>query len=373
MPTRNQLLELVATAANFPTAERRGQPPGRGFRATLRVMDLSTVSDNEAVFHDGAQIIRHDGLHSESAYELHGHQFVTLPARGELLATIATVNDVHFGEQRCGYIEGSDGGPVLSSLPGMDPYPEVMNAGVVAEIGALAPDAVVVKGDLTADGTEEQYRRFCEVYSGFEDRLHHVRGNHDSYGGASFAATPTQKVVLDGVVIALLDTSRAHQVNGSLDSNQLEWLEEVAESADRPVLVFGHHHVWNGESDPRSDSFFGIRPTDSERLLEVFGRHRRLSGYFAGHTHRNRVQWLEVGGGSPRLVPVVEVACVKDFPGTWAEYRVFEGGITQIHRRISTPAALRWSENCRQMYDGGYAWYAFGSLEDRCFEVCATG
>ena len=41
---------------------------------------------------------------------------------------------------------------------------------------------------------------------------------------------------------------------------------------------------------------------------------------------------------------------MKDFPGSWADYRVFEGGILQVHRRISTPEALAWSERCRELY-----------------------
>ena len=63
------------------------------------------------------------------------------------------------------------------------------------------------------------------------------------------------------------------------------------------------------------------------------------------------------------------MACVKDFPGTWAEYRVFEGGILQVHRRIPTPEALAWSERCRAMLGGFYPQYAFGLLADRCFPV----
>jgi hypothetical protein len=62
---------------------------------------------------------------------------------------------------------------------------------------------------------------------------------------------------------------------------------------------------------------------------------------------------------------------VKDYPGTWAEYRVFEGGVLQIHRRISTPEALAWSEQTREMYAGTYAGYALGSLADRCFVLPA--
>jgi hypothetical protein len=62
---------------------------------------------------------------------------------------------------------------------------------------------------------------------------------------------------------------------------------------------------------------------------------------------------------------------VKDYPGTWAEYRVFDGGVLQVHRRISTPEALAWTEQTRQMFAGVYAEYAFGALDERCFAMPA--
>ena len=71
--------------------------------------------------------------------------------------------------------------------------------------------------------------------------------------------------------------------------------------------------------------------------------------------------------GAPRNVPFVEVACGKDYPGAWAEYRVFEGGYTQVVRRISTPDALAWSERCRHMIQGIYRDLVLGKIDDRCF------
>ena len=62
---------------------------------------------------------------------------------------------------------------------------------------------------------------------------------------------------------------------------------------------------------------------------------------------------------------------MKDYPGTWAEYRVFEGGVLQIHRRISTPEALAWTEQTRHMYADTYAGYALGALSERCFAMPA--
>jgi Icc protein len=329
-------------------------------------VELSTVADDEAVWHDGARVVRVSDLQPGTIVEAHGHRFRTLPRLGERLATFATVNDVHFGETECGLIEGADVGPVLSVGPDEPPYPETMNAGAVAEIGEIPADCVIAKGDLTANGAPEEYARFLEVYRGaFGDRLLHIRGNHDAYHGEHFSPDAPLECALSGVRLAVLDTTRPGHAGGQVADADLEWLDALAAESDRPVLVFGHHHPWDPDSPDRSDSYFGIRPDDSERLVELIARRRTIRGYFAGHTHRNRVRRFRATDD----VPYVEVACVKDYPGAWAEYRVFERGVLQIHRRISTPAALAWSERTRAMYNGAYAQYAFGELEDRCFAV----
>src|SRR5262249_46043619 len=100
---------------------------------------------------------------------------------GRLLSTVATVNDVHFGETECGKLGTPEElGPIFHAEPGDRPYPLVMNHSAIDEIEALAPDAVVVKGDLTDLGTEPEYEQFVEAYSRLGARMHHVRGNHDA-------------------------------------------------------------------------------------------------------------------------------------------------------------------------------------------------
>ena len=333
---------------------------------TPPVAELTTVADDEAVIHDGPEVRTYGDLAPDADHEIDGFSFRTLPQLGERLATVATVNDVHFGEEACGIVAGMDIGPVFRSEPGADPYPEVMNRGAVEEMVALGPDVVVVKGDLTCNGTLEEYAAFRSAYEpAFGDRLVHVRGNHDGYHGQSYAAFPTQRVDLPGVTVAVLDTTVPFQTPGGVTDEQLEWLDDLAGTADRPVLLFGHHHVWSPDSNHRPEGYFGILPDASERLVDVVARHPGILGYFAGHTHRNRVRRIRATSDRPW----VEVACVKDYPGTWAEYRVFEGGVLQVHRRISTPEALAWTEQTRHMYEGTYAPYAFGSLDDRCFAM----
>ncbi len=331
--------------------------------------ELTTVAPDHAVVHRGTEVRRHPDLRPATAYERDGFAFRTLPAPGELLATFAAVNDVHFGEVECGIIDGSDIGPTFRAAPGDPPYPEVMNRGAVAEIRALDPDVVLVKGDLTSNGTVEEYEAFRAVYEpAFGDRLTVVRGNHESYHHARMASEPHQEVVLPGAVLALLDTSVDGEPSGTVTAEQLEWIDELGARADRPVLLFGHHHLGDRASSEKADRTFGIDVDASEALLAVVARRPRIRGYFAGHTHRNRVRRFATTGD----VPWVEVACVKDYPGTWAEYRVHDGGIVQIHHRISTPEALAWTEQTRHMYAGLYHDYAFGTLEDRCFAIPAA-
>jgi hypothetical protein len=332
------------------------------------VLELTTVADDEAVAFTGGRARQFDDLEPDTYYEFADIGFRTLPRPGGLLCRFGTVNDIHYGETVCGLMEGVDLGPVFRSADGEDPYPEMMNRGAVAEMAAIEPAAVLVKGDLTAGGTMEEYRRFLDAYEPvFGDRLHVIRGNHDVCGGEVFAAEAPFVVELPGVLAAMIDTTVENRENGRVTTETLLWLDELAARGDddRPILVFGHHQPWSPANPHRNADYFGINPDDSIALIELVARRPRISSYLAGHTHRNRVRRFAATGD----VPWVEVACVKDFPGTWAEYRVFDGGILQIHRRIATDEALAWSERTRGMFGGLYGDYAFGTIDDRCFPI----
>jgi predicted phosphodiesterase len=329
------------------------------------VVELTTVTDDSAVVHHGTDVRVYDGLRPDTNYEIEGIGFRTLPRPGELLATFATVNDVHFGEVDCGVLGGLDS-PPLRVADGEEPYPVVMNRAAVREIAAIEPAVVIAKGDLTSDGQPEQYKAFLDMYGVFGSRLHHIRGNHDAYTSADTVPGDPLEIELPGVRVALIDTTDPGRAGGTVHAEQLEWLDELAARSDRPVLVLGHHHIWESRRDPDAEWFFGIAPHCSAALIALVERRRSIVGYSAGHTHRNRVIHLPETG----VLPWGEVACVKDFPGSWAEYRVFDGGILQVHRRISSPDALSWSERSRDLYQPfDYVEYAFGALSDRCFPI----
>ncbi|HAP74650.1 MAG TPA: hypothetical protein DCR14_01025 [Acidimicrobiaceae bacterium] len=338
---------------------------------TVLPVELTTVADDMAVWHAGQVVVRVEHLDPGTPYDLFGQAFHTLarPA-GELLCRVATVNDVHFGEVECGRIDDHPQGPIQRSAPGEPPYPDTMNQAAVAEIAAVDPAAVIVKGDLSADGLPHEWAAFEACYrTAFGPRLHVVRGNHDAYRGQHEYAGD-QLIELPGISIALLDTVIPERTTGWLTAEQIDWLDTVGADTDRPVLVMGHHQQWlpggaHGETH-RSDDYFGLHPDPSDALSDVFARRPALLAYTAGHTHRHRVRHMACGA------PSIEVGCVKDFPGTWAEYRVYEGGVLQVVHRISSRPALAWSERCRHLYaDFGvdYEAYALGTLDDRCCTI----
>ena len=332
---------------------------------TVTSVDITTVADDLIVVHDGPTVHRIEGLAPGTEVHLDGASVRTLERPpGALLSRFATVNDVHFGEVEAGRIDDHPDGPIQRAEPGDRPYPETMNEGAVAEMAALGVDAVFVKGDLSAYGRPDEWAAFEACYrNAFGDALHVVRGNHDAYEGQD-AYAGDRWVELPGVAVALLDTTIPFHTTGQLTDQQLAWLDDQVAVADRPVVVMGHHQQWIDGN--RSDDYFGLHPDSSDALAALIARRTHVVAYTAGHTHRHRVRRTAHG------VPSIEVGCVKDFPGTWAEYRVYEGGIMQVVHRVSTPEALAWSERCRHLYaDFGidYESYALGTLADRCFTI----
>jgi hypothetical protein len=188
--------------------------------------------------------------------------------------------------------------------------------------------------------------------------MHHVRGNHDAMRDPEMARQGAPyAIALDGVTLAVLDTAVPGHVGGSLDAAQRGWLDDLAAGTADPVLVFAHHPAFN------HDPHYGLSSDDHEALLAVFARRENIVGYLAGHTHSNHV----VRDPRGRDVPCVEVACAKDYPGAWAEYRIHEGGYTQVMRRVAAPAARDWSARARHMIQGIYRDLVLGEVGDRCF------
>lgn len=312
----------------------------------------------------------------------------TLPApRTPLAASFATLNDLHFGEPRFGgtmledgsYGDPAPGYPAVYETEGDVPYWQYMNEDAVSDINALGVACVVIKGDVADRGRPEQFAAAKRTFAGFDAPHHAFLGNHDYYGlsdgievdGYALLDQPRAPRTLElaGWRLVLLDTVEPGEHHGVFPQDRISWLSKALEETRElaiPTLLLTHHQPVPVEFADRFPNTIGVLPEHSLALFELLGRHRQVKGVLIGHTHRNRVRRYRPSG----RLPFVEVHCVKDYPGGFAHYRLFEDGeFRQEVMRTSSERALAHSARCRDFFAGRYRDFALGRLGERCFAV----
>ncbi len=288
---------------------------------------------------------------------------------GALLATFATVSDLHFGEKVCGLGPSDDVGPTFSASDETPPYWMYANEAIVDEINCAGVDAVIVKGDLTAVGAADEFAIARSVLDRLDAPWYGVIGNHDTMSsetnGLVILGQPERSartIALPGVDLILIDTVDPGRDGGVFPDARMECLRSELETGRaQHAIMMGHHPVANPRK--RRKKAFGIRRDHSATMIELLAGNPRFAGYFAGHTHRNRSRTFDATG----VAPFVEVSATKDYPVAWAHYRIYEGGYTQEVRRCRDAKCARWADATKEMYYGWYRLYALGKLSDRCF------
>ena len=189
---------------------------------------------------------------------------------------------------------------------------------------AIDPAAVLVKGDLTVAGTPASTTRFLALLRAGLRRPppRGARQPRRLLRPAPFAAEPSQGRAARRAARAARHRPCPASANGAVSADQLEWLDDLARrrrsagAGVRPPPPVG---PGVGE---RPERYFGIVPDDVGALIDVVARRPRHPRLLRRpHPPQPGRRFAATGD-----VPWVEVACVKDFPGTWAEYRVHEGG-----------------------------------------------
>lgn len=359
--------------------------------------ELRAVSEGPA----GTRLVRIDGLASDTEHRIEvevaggaplepskyfSGRAPTLPApRGRRVARFASLNDLHFGEPRFGgtplgegeFGEAAENFPVAKETDGDVPYWQAMNEDAVADINALGVDAVFIKGDIADMGRREQFQAAARTFAGFEAPWHAFLGNHDHYarlegdevdGYALLGQPPAPRAVeLGGWRLLLLDTVEPGEHHGVFPDARLRWLEEelagTREHA-QPTLLLTHHQPVPPEHRHSYPNTIGIVPEHSLRMFDLLGKNPQVQGVLIGHTHRNRVRRYAASGA----IPFIEVHCVKDYPGGFAVYELYDDGtFRQEVRRTSSARALAHSTRCRDFFGGGYRDFALGTLAERAF------
>jgi len=128
-------------------------------------------------------------------------------------------------------------------------YRPELAAQVVAEVNELAPDIVVVTGDLTDMGFRDDYLQARALLDAIEcERVLVVPGNHDArnVGEVHFESLfgpRDSEIVLGGVHLLGLDSSEPDLDGGRVGRDGYRWIEERFGEPSEFKIVALHHHL----------------------------------------------------------------------------------------------------------------------------------
>jgi 3',5'-cyclic-AMP phosphodiesterase len=291
------------------------------------------------------------------------------PPPGRRLCRFATINDIHLGER-------GNGAPIRIREPhplppGVDAYPVRCARDALDEALSWGAEAIVVKGDLTRRSAPIEFAEVAALLADLPVPVEAVLGNHDvedphvdaigelAAGGLKMGRRPWARD-LPGLRLVFGQSSVSGRKSGRVRQAQCDEIVELAGSSAGPAFVVLHHQLQRW----RLPVYYppGIPGPDGRRLTAALTAANPNTVIVAGHTHRNR---------SHREGPLtlIEVGSTKDFPGVWAGYTVYEGGIVQVIRRTSTPSTIAWTEQTRGTMLGIWQYWAPGPLSQRCFAV----
>jgi Icc protein len=191
---------------------------------------------------------------------------------------------------------------------------ETINASLT-NIGPI--DMVIVAGDLTDFGTQEEYQRFRKIMEPLNLPYRAVPGNHDDVTVMRACFSDQQWMPVEGpinwveefgdLVVIGLDSSVAGKAHGHLSDATLSFLSRTLDAQDgKPTIVTMHH----------PPVLTGIEKMDVQNLRESTQLQAILSGYkgelrlTCGHVHRNIV--APFGNVICQIAPGVSHAVTMD-------------------------------------------------------------
>jgi Icc protein len=170
------------------------------------------------------------------------------------------------------------------------------------------PDALVVTGDLTQNGTAEEYATVRELLEPLGLEPHVIPGNHDrraplreAFGLAGAGDEHVSYAVdLGPLRLIALDSTVPGVDAGALDEGRLDWLEaELGRAPEQPTVIAMHHPPVL-TAMPAFDEI-GLSAAGRDGLAELLGRHPQVLRIVAGHVHRTIV--AELAGRAVVTIP----------------------------------------------------------------------
>ena len=212
----------------------------------------------------------------------------------------------------------------------------------------VKPDAVVISGDLTENGLDEEYAvltgmlrrevRDVPVYviPGNHDRREVMRSALASFPGVCADAAFVQYAVDDlPVRLVMLDTLVPGHAHGELCEQRLAWLDRTLAAAPERLTILVMHHPPFVCGIAHMDA---INLRDSDRFAAVIARHSQVERILCGHHHRPIT--ARVAHAIASIAPSVAHQVELDLHGGAQGFFVLEPPAFHIHARLPDGAIV---------------------------------
>ena len=173
---------------------------------------------------------------------------------------------------------------------------------VIAAVNVTKPDVVIVAGDLTDGGLQDQFTSFKEQIRGFAAPVLVVAGNHDvgekvlpdkpggvnekrvaafeSNFGTSFYVSVQPRVRVIGINSSLLGSNLPEE------GKQWDFLEaELAKPCATPTVLAMHYPPFVQSADEAGGIYWNVEPAPRARLLDLLKKHP-VTAVLTGPLHR---------------------------------------------------------------------------------------
>ena len=166
----------------------------------------------------------------------------------------------------------------------------------VIMINSIAPDFVVICGDLVQDADEASFAEFNRIRAGFEVPCHVAPGNHDVGNEATADTLARYRDAIGhdfyafehkGCTFVVVNTQLWKSPVAGETVRQDRWVETTlaaARARGDDVFMVGHHPLFLEQAD-EAEVYANLPPARRVELLDLFREHGVLA-VLGGHTHR---------------------------------------------------------------------------------------
>ncbi|HON07926.1 MAG TPA: metallophosphoesterase [Verrucomicrobiota bacterium] len=173
---------------------------------------------------------------------------------------------------------------------------------VIEQVNSAGVDFVVVAGDLTEDGTADEYADFKRLTKKFKSPVRALPGNHDI--GNKVLGKGKSEITFKRLIDYHLHIGKSYfaedvcgirliGANSSLFGSGLgkektmwQFLDnELGKKSDKPVLFFLHHPLFQKKPEEKGGEYWNLEPAHRFRLFGLF-QQAGVSAVFSAHLHK---------------------------------------------------------------------------------------